>query len=195
MKKILSKTSLLSCALLISNISYAEDGHYIGADVHFTVVEYDYQPSSLSSEDSSDNVVNFGINYGYKYSFENNIFINPEIYYDRLDSTAKDQSSPANENKIKDIEGAKLNIGYNLQDNFGVYASIAHISVDYSIGSNAINDKISDLSYGFGARYYISNKLSARLEYNTANFNLNYGTGDREVADINTTRLGVAYHF
>ena len=98
-KHLLKSAIVLSVVASSFNIANAQDGHYVGFDIGYNDIEHDYKDNDPEDPtfDSDDKAVSFGINYGYKYSFQNGLFINPEIFYDHVDSSAKDSSGECDE--------------------------------------------------------------------------------------------------
>ena len=113
--------SIFTTILYIANVSAQTSGHYVGVDFNYTDIKYDHK-SEDSNENISDDTANIGINYGYKYSFANNLFISPEIFIDNLDSDAVD--SDDNHVRINYIYGLKAKFGYNMQKDLAVFALI-----------------------------------------------------------------------
>ena len=187
--------SIFTTILYIANVSAQTSGHYVGVDFNYTDIKHDYKGDN-DAQDSSDDTANIGINYGYKYSFANNLFISPEIFIDNLDSDAVDRNYHM---KIDYIYGVKTKFGYNVQKDLAVFALIGFNEVKWSMldTSDNIENNYTDTGafYGLGASYNIAKQLSLKAEYSFQNIDLKYSNTEKEDTDLNSFKLGIAYNF
>lgn len=96
-----------------------------------------------------------------------------------------------------------MDVGYDINDKFSIYASTGYVEFRLnaelsSDGSDAGGSATAEtVSYGFGLKYNIDNKLSLRVAYDTFSEDVNGPDVTRSVNsfDVEVIKLGAAYSF
>ena len=109
--------------------------------------------------------------------------------------------------EIKNSVGAKLNLGYDIKENFALYGFFGHSinrvrfhtsvpGVSDSFGLEYFNQEA--FIYGLGAKLDLTKRLSLNLSYEMAQFGLSndvFNTTDEINPDFHVAKLGLAYNF
>lgn len=190
---------------------------YIGADLISSRVQHRYTAArNLFGTPESPKVENdslgYGLNVGYKIN-KDKFFIAPEVFYENINNSAPDfyyaSATYGDKTRIKSRYGAKLNLGYDVTDKFGLF-------VNYGIASDAYNQHFGSVNrhynsrksgyvYGGGISYRINGNLSVRLSYDIQQLKTNYDiAGDstggissdqKDSIKIKATKIGLVYNF
>lgn len=231
MKKLAALSVL---AALVSTSAYAKtEGNYVDISVLRSSMKLKENDSFNKDTDSS---FGFGTSYKYAVNF-NNFFIAPGVFFDRLGSESKQSSaiagtedvpvssSSTGEISLNNRYGVKLDVGYDVNEQFAFYgtgglsyvsykvknsAGQADLTADPVVASSVSASKSgrdSSPFIGAGFVYKINKDFALMTEYTMQNLSLKTGSasvgGDLPLAlsssnakvKLNILRVGVAYHF
>lgn len=212
MKKSLSLLTILSSFFFISS-AHAKDGLNIGADFILSNASYKFKDpvgtsfnENRSGSQRSD-ALGGGVSLGYKKSLDT-FFVNPELFYDYLNSSSQDYHYPnypntkQNSLELKNRYGAKLNFGMDVTEKLSSYLSYGFANIDYSnrlpsFNSNEKKHKVSAI-YGLGALYQINDHFALKAEFSRQKFNIRYsidGAGVISQVRLHTLKTGIVYSF
>ncbi len=205
----LISTQINSEALAKENFYGVEGNLYVGVDYLSSRVEHTYNnngtgyvsPDGGRSENDNSGI---GLNTGYKFK-KNNIFISPEIFYEKLSAKTKDFHrnnlfNGDNSLKINDRYGARFALGYDLSEKFSTFVSYGVARTQSEITFVNVNsqhrDRHNSSVYGLGASYNINKNLSAKVSYDQQWLKINYDTyGEKDRIKIKTFKIGLVYNF
>ncbi len=192
MKKLLIATLIFSA---IATKSFAKtEGNYVGIDLIGVNADQSYG----SGENFDDNAVGFGVNYKYAINFDG-FFFAPNIAYERLGTKAINSNGDGV--KIDNRYSARIDAGYDFNDDFAAYAGIGAAAVDYKIDwRNTVgaskNDTEMSALYAIGATVRPHKDIILNVEYNFQNIDLDTPlAGVESGTDISAVKIGVAYRF
>ena len=227
----MKKLILLSLSLFILTNSQGfarTQGSYFGVDGVFT---YGLFNDRFSSDDAStrndsprfrgkSKSPGFGVNYKYAINF-GGPYIAPTIFYERPNTVLnnndnEEENSVADRNvrlEIKNRFGAKVDVGYDITDNFAIYAlggyaGVHYTSTNYSflgtstVRNSSMTDIVETFFYGGGMKIDFNQDFSMNLEYNNQQFDANYkipnnykNTNGTFNTMIHVAKLGFAVRF
>ncbi len=200
MKKIIA-IAALTAALASSSAFAKTEGNYVGIDFLKTSVTNRYQSSGGKAADYEkfDNTSNgVGINYKHALNF-NDVFIAPGVFFDRLGSEATDADGGTLSTQSR--YGAKLDVGYDVNENFSAYVTngLAHVKYNINLPNNSTSTG-AEISYFYGAGLStkITKDLSLNVEYNTQTLSIATPVidgADHIKSKINVAKLGLSYNF
>ena len=189
MKKTLSL--IIIAGSLLANSAYAKtEGNYVGIDILRSSTEHKY--AGISVKDKS---AGFGANYKYAFNFDK-IFLAPGVFAERLGSKVTDDLNETTTTNYR--YGAKLDLGYDVTDNFAAYFTNGFANVRYKLDDHdGYVESKSAVSYFYGAglSYKILKNLTMNLEYNTQSPSFTNVNGVKIKSDIKVTKIGVSYNF
>ena len=181
MKKIIAITSTFA-VLAAASASAKTEGNYLGIDLHRAVTESHYDTRTTGATNTIDKRydqnLGFGLSYKYAFNFDK-IFVAPGVFFERIGTNAKIATGENNDDhyfQVKNRYGVKLDIGYDIKDDFAVYLTGGLSYTGYKTNhSDATGTGIPEtfagskpgFLYGFGAIQKISDNVSIGAEYNT----------------------------
>jgi outer membrane autotransporter protein len=203
--------AIISTLLLGASANAKTEGSHIGLNL----IKSDIKANELTLGGSeylnsegflvrSEDKISFGLNYGYSFNFDN-FFVTPSIFLDYSSlSTVGDVPGGAKTSFDLDYRiGAKANIGYDITDNISAYLIGGFAGNKYksnwAFNGNSSETRAFDTSflYGLGASYKISDNISANLEYERSEIDMEVTTlpDTNQNFDLQVIRVGVAYNF
>lgn len=201
MKKFIA-ISTVAVSLMASSAFAKTEGNYVGIDFLKTSTTDRYQThgSKSSTYQAFSNTSNgVGINYKHAMNF-NQVFVAPGAFIDRLGAESKDASGRTVTTNSR--YGAKLDLGYDLTENFSAYFTNGVADVNYRINTASAGGRASTSKmgyfYGAGLTTKIAQDLSLALEYNTQTLNLAtpaLASADHAKSRIGVAKLGLLYNF
>lgn len=202
MKKLIATITLI--AAFTSAPAFAKtEGNYIGVNLLNTNMESD---SDFSDRTNRDNDFSAGVDYKYAFNF-NNFFIAPGLFYNHNDVIDHERSGNIiSTDELKYSYGVKLDLGYDITDNFAIAAVIGHSENRRHAGNvSAIsgilyNDNATDEAfiYGLGLKYSVTKNLDLTAGYEISQYgksNNLFDTTDEFRSDYQVARVGVAFNF
>ncbi len=200
MKKIIA-IAALTAALASSSAFAKTEGNYVGIDFLKTSVTNRYQSSGgkAAGYEKFDNTSNgVGVNYKHAINF-NDVFVAPGVFFDRLGSEATDVDGGTLSTQSR--YGAKLDVGYDVNENFSAYVTngLAHVKYNINLPSNSTSTG-AEISYFYGAGLStkITKDLSLNVEYNTQTLSIatpKITGADHIKSKLNVAKLGLSYNF
>ncbi len=218
MKKFISKISAVAVVSLITlSSSYAKtEGGYAGISIQKASVEHLNQDRSnkFAGQKYGDSQNSLGLDYKYAINVGGNVFLAPGVFLERIGTKSYD-SSVIEENgegasvAFNNRYGAKLDIGYDINDNTAVYFTngvsrlgyrLSHVDATGEGHPRDTSGRAYAYFYGIGLLSHLNDKATLGIEYNTQDFKssslLNARTpGFRIKNQIDVFKLTVAYHF
>lgn len=216
-KPSLLKISLCAFLVVISldGVAQAKDGVYVGIDVLFANAKHKYldkihETDSMNGKSVDGDSFGFGLNAGYKISFDR-FFVAPELFFDYLNNSTKDfyytedSNQKQNSMEINSRYGAKLNIGYNIVSKLNGFVNFGVANVDYDFRQPSwINSgyntsygasKLAPI-YGVGFSYDLTENWTAKTSYDFQQFNARYvEQGFKDKVSLNVFKIGAVYSF
>ncbi len=203
MKKLLFTTFFIT--FFSTSLSFAKTaGSYASIDLLRSSTNHKYARNNVVSSNYSkfsDSSIGIGVNYKYAFNVDR-IFFAPEIFFEKIGIDAIDQDN--DRVSINYRSGAKFNIGYDLNEKFGIYFTSGLSSVNYEVDWKSINRKKSGFEfaylYGAGISYHLLDNITLGLEYNIQSNKLRTpSTGTNSInnakTDLGVAKFSVAYHF
>ena len=183
--------------LVTSNVFAKTEGNYIGINLINSKSSYS---DSLHNRYSiqNDNKKSVGISFKHAINY-NDLFIAPEVFYDHTDIKMTDSDS--DEWKINSRIGARLNIGYDIADEFSVFVNAGFTRNSYKVNWESINSYRQDSSggfiYGFGASYSVNQNIDLLLAYDISSLEMQEPilSGNKYDFDLKTIKAGISYKF
>ncbi len=188
---------------LISSLANAKtSGNYVGLDIIRTSVEEGETTLGGTSfgdnffETGSEDQVSFGLNYKYAFNFKN-FFIAPGVLFDYSNISLSNPDVSSNNFDLDYRYGLKVDAGYDITDKFALFVNTALIQNVYTLSNAGGTDSGSDssASYGFGAKYSVSDVVDVSLAYEMSEYTLTDINQDTVDFDVDTLRVGLAYKF
>lgn len=208
MKKNLSL--IIVSLILLTSKANAKDGIYVGADLLASHAKYKFDSLYSVGEErriDSNYDIGVGVSAGYKKSF-NKFFVTPEIFYDYLNSRARDYHHnivPYGQDtmEIRSRYGSKANFGYDFTNKFSAYLGYGVAMVDHLDNFPSVNDSRGKWQtaaiYGIGSIYNINDNLGIKTEFNSQRFNTRYqyyeGPSTTSKVRLNVLKVGMIYSF
>ena len=189
MKKTLSLI-VIAGSLLASNAYAKTEGNYVGIDILRSSVQHKYQDTSIK-----DKSTGFGINYKYALNFDK-IFLAPGVFAERLGAETTDDQNQTTSTNYR--YGAKLDLGYDVTDNFAAYFTNGFANFNYKLDDHAgyaESKSVIGYFYGAGLSYKILKNVTMNLEYNTQSPNFTNANGVKFKSDVRVAKVGVSYNF
>ena len=182
----------LTLTLATSPALAKTEGNYVGIDILQSSVKHKY-----FDESDKDKSTGFGLNYKYAFNFDK-IFLAPGVFTEKLGLKTRnkiDQNATISTNYR---HGVKLDLGYDITDNFSAYFTNGFASFDYKLDDNdgySESKSIISYFYGAGLSYKILKNMAMNLEYNTQspNFTNTYDVKLKSNAQI--AKIGISYNF
>jgi len=216
MKKLVIVSSLI--AALASAPAFAKtEGHYLGIDLHRSVLESKQVNLGGSSDKRQFETSKTGLGVSYKYAFNfNKIFIAPGLFYERLGNknyALDDEGEGLGGSYLaaQNRYGVRTDFGYDVTDNLGLYVTVGYTEIGYSAYAQdqhspipgeptqkRINKRDRGMMYGFGAISKISDHVSLGFEYNTQDFSVmspDQLSPIRHKANLDLYKVTLAYRF
>jgi opacity protein-like surface antigen len=196
MKKIIA-IAAIAATLATSHALAKTEGNYVGVDILRTTAENQYKPDGGYGK-FKDSSVGVGVNYKYAFNF-NQVFLAPGVFFDQLGTKAKDLDG---DNVSANYRyGAKLDLGYDITDEFAVYFTNGLSALNYEVNWKSVDEKKSATQlgyfYGAGLSYKVIKDVVLSFEYNNQSLN-NLKTPDASTkvkADIRVAKIGISYNF
>ncbi|MFY0676549.1 MAG: porin family protein [Neptuniibacter sp.] len=179
MNKLILSSAL--AATLLSSTVFADSNFYLGGSIGQTEVDYVPEAGATVTDDSDTSWKIFG---GYNI---NENFAVEVAYQDLGDNSAVVLGQPTY------IDGDALSISLvgklPINDQFGLFGKLGYADVEADADVPSINASVSasdsDVLYGIGAVYSVTEAVDVRLEWEHI-----------DLADeIDTVSLGVSYNF
>jgi opacity protein-like surface antigen len=174
---ILAVISYLSLAINNSNAS--TEGNYFGVNAIYSNASHKYNPFDTKYKEFKNSNVGGGIEYRYAINLDG-FFIAPSLVMEAPNTNAQDKDG--DDIKIKYRYGSKINIGYDIFDNFAIYltsgAMITSAESNWSAengktvsdteeSTNKISSDSIDNMYGAGFTFGFTDNLAFNFEYNS----------------------------
>jgi opacity protein-like surface antigen len=217
MKKFIALAALLATLATSSALAKTE-GNYVGIDVLRTSdkhkFKYDENNNGILNTAKFNGTASSGIGINYKHAFNfNQIFLAPGVFFDKLGTNSQFYDAKLKSNYRY---GAKLDLGYDITDNFAVYFTNGLSNLNYSVSGNTyeFNEKTyqDDVSgsfkksrsklgyvYGAGLSYKIAQNLAVNFEYNAQSLTLKPKVGEgfdvKVASTIRVAKVGLLYNF
>lgn len=195
MKKYIALAAL-SATLLSLPANAKTQGHYVGIDWINSKTKNTYTVDGDSSPSKYNDKSSYGIGLNYKYAFNfNDFFVAPGVFFDKLgfgyDSV-----------ELQYRLGAKLDLGYDINDKFAVYFTNGFANTNYKYlpndrSTNKNTTEYMDYFYGIGASYGLTERVSLNVEYSMQNNTALIGEEGfgRVKTDLSLLKIGATYHF
>lgn len=202
-KKLLIITSVIA-SIFSASASAKTEGNYVGVSLINTNVK---SKSTFSEVTHRDDNFSLGVDYKYAFNF-GGIFITPGIFYDHnalktnhsagiFDPTEEEAS------QLLYSYGAKVNIGYDVNDKFAPFVTLGHMQTreSFSFITSKYTETNEAFLFGAGFKYSVSDKIDVNLSYESVQKELSRNIIEvaRGTDKINPTfsviRLGASYNF
>jgi OOP family OmpA-OmpF porin len=177
-KKILLATALI--AGMASQAAMADSAFYVGGSVGQTEIDYAAFPGLTVTDDSDTSWKLFA-----GYNFNKNVALE-FAYQDLGDSTVDLSGVPVS------VDGDAVSLAVlgklPLGEKAEVFAKLGVARLDANVdaaGIGSVSDSESDVLYGLGFNYNVTDTVDVRLEWERMDFE----------DQIDTVSLGVSYHF
>ncbi len=207
MKKLnkIAAASIIAASFFSSSAFAKTEGSYLGLDVLSSRASHKYSDgNSLTSSyygTFKDNAIGYGVNYKYAFNY-GNFFVAPGLFVEKIGTKSIDRDhDPVT---IDNRYGAKIDFGYDITENFAAYLTAGIANVSYKVDWKSINKKNSDTQVaglaGAGLLFHPHKNVTLSVEYNFQSLDLDApkasnGNITKVKTDINTAKIGVAYHF
>lgn len=205
MKKLVTVSSVI--AIFAASSAFAKtEGSYVGVSLLSTKSQHQYKNSdgtSITAGGKFSNTSSRGYGLDYKYAFNfNNVFVAPGVFFDKLGTSAGDNAGLGEPVEIKNRYGVKLDIGYDITDQIGVYFTNGfaktRYTVDWTGGGAGTKAGVTPLHYftGIGALFHATKNITLNVEYNTQHISgqtPEFGVTVRSKIDV--VKAGISYHF
>ncbi len=189
---------------------------YVGADYIRSFVQHKYllaedNDLSINGIDSRAQADGAGLNLGYRLKI-GDVFVAPEIFYDRIENSAKDFGYKENQDpyiarnylNVESRYGARINLGYNIFSNVNVFVNAGLAKVKYAIilfpdgpyTENFEHNTKTAPIYGAGISFDLNRNWQMRIAYDRQQFHVRYNVAsEKDTITIETAKLGIAYNF
>ena len=210
--------SALCTTRIASASAFAKtEGSYVGLDLHRAVAAAKYNNNTAPSAfDPTYESSKTGLGVQYKYAFNfDKIFVAPGLFYESINTVTDmgiDEATAHRELKLSNRYGAKIDFGYDINDNLAAYVTGGVSKLQYSTNAEdgdglglpmAIHKPAIGYLYGFGLLTHLNKNWTLGAEYNTQKFNVKsvrayhstIHTNDHIKTRIDMYKFTVAYHF
>jgi len=181
MKNIFKATSIVFLAFYASSSFAKTEGSQIGVSLHRAKTEHKYidptaNPNIGPQAKFRGKTNGFGVDYKYAVNFGEKFFIAPGVFYETLDTNVEDRSGDRNSFSFKNRFGAKVDLGYDVNERLAVYFTngVSHVRYKMDIQDSDANgttatfkEGVSDYFYGLGVTSRIAENVLIGAEYNT----------------------------
>lgn len=190
------KTYLVSgatIAALLPSFAMAEGGNFYGGiGVHNS---YFVTDKGINAPERDTNMASVGGHLGYRYKFDNQVFVAGEAFY--LNTDQDETFSNGDSIDVGNQYGAKMNVGYEWDNGISAYGIIGASHLDYKLVLNG--DTVDEDAFvpllGGGLGYRFNPTLSSQLELTTLGDEVNIaGDRDKSIGAVNV-RLAMTYDF
>ncbi len=214
MKK--SLAIILAAATFYSSAAFAKtEGNYFGINILHVSASHKYRVADLTDSSRGkfdDSAIGFGASYKHAFNF-GKTFLAPELFFDKLGTVARDntnEASAAEQPSSMELQyryGAKLNLGYDLEDNLAAYVTAGAANVGFQYNSEAAASGTNGLKsnstfgylYGLGVTYKANKDVGLNLEYNKQTIESkisNAGNGTNHLrSNIGVFKVGAVFAF
>lgn len=220
--RLLTVASVLSTVIATNAIAGGK--HSVGVNGSYYKMKTELRTTNrelINTEEKSAGTGGMGMSYKYSYTPKalEKFFIAPEIFYDYaeldISGNAFTTSDSSKENvELRPTYGAKLNVGYHINNKHDVYVGAGVQNFDYKITwtDSTIDyyryksDSELGLVVGVGYNYNVNDDLSLGLEANMSSIdmkaparivdqNTNQWHDAHYTTSITNVKLGLAYNF
>ena len=164
MKKIFILT-IITSFLLSFQASASTQGSYLGINLINTDKEF---YSAVNGDANPADKTSYGVSYKYALNFDK-IFIAPGIFYNHnnIQNSSSEDSSRTDLHKLKYSYGARLDLGYDVNDKLSPYFLFGHSEGRISQTTDNSNSvqTLEFFFYGLGAKYLIDKNISLNIAY------------------------------
>jgi len=218
MKKLFLSTLFL--AIISSSNSFAATiGSYLSADAIYSTLSFReyYDQNGLTAKDRHSfrkEKIGYGATYKYAINF-NRFFIAPGAFFERnkIVASGAEEVAKSRELEVKSRFGAKVEMGYDITDNFaayltGGYSGIFYRTRNYSYQGDSVyttrdeNDLKGSAFYGAGIKFDINELSSIGLEFTTQTLNARTRIPNdyldhksKYKSRLNVLKMSIAYRF
>ena len=205
-KIVLASTMFAATVSAGSQALAKTEGSYLEANVLQARTQNQWIDFDQSAKKNSS-ATGYGLAYKYAFNY-NDFFLAPGVFYDHIGSDTKlvQADTSSGTLSVKDRYGAKLDLGYDITDQFAIYGTVGVASVSYDIKfdnllvlAHQTGNKTAAIG-GVGFAYHVHKNVTLSLEYNrqkALNIAINNSALLQEnfKATVDTMKFGVAYHF
>ncbi len=205
--KIILASTIFAASIYNGSQAFAKtEGGYLETSVLRAKVKTEWKDFDQTTK-KDDSATGYGLAYKYAFNY-NDFFLAPGIFYDHIGSkTALVQADTSSGTfSVKDRYGVKLDLGYDISDQFAVYGMLGLASVSYDVKFDNLlvlahqTGHKSSMIGGLGLAYHMHKNVTLSLEYNKQKaLDIKVGGGalvqDSFKTSIDTMKFGVAYHF
>lgn len=207
MKKLLATF----CATFLLASSASATGFFVGADVLQASATHKASnptnsaggPQNSWKQDSDR--TNYGVSAGVRADVLN-LLVSGEVFYDRLDTVARDFPRtdgvvyPSDNIKLKDRSGVKANLGFAILPKVTPFVTLGVASVNYqsNVYSAGVTKSKSEMAplYGVGVLVDLPWGFTAKASYDYQKFDMRYAQeGSKIKTALGVAKLGVIYNF
>lgn len=190
MKKIIMKKIILISAVssMIAVSAFAKTEGDYGS------VNWTYNRAQFGSDDKTVSASGVGIELKHAFN-QDKIFLAPAIFAEWNHLNRDVNSTNVT---INNRYGAKLNLGYDFNDDVALYIVGGYSFLNYRTNSpaGAKTDRAKgDLFYGIGLTQSLNKDWALNFEYNYQEFDLSNSEGQRISTNYDTVKLGMNYKF
>jgi opacity protein-like surface antigen len=189
-KNIVLASILLSVAVT-GNVG-AKEGltPYAGVQVNYNLTE----PTDSENSDNKWNFPSFGLGGGAKYGITNEAFVGADVFLNYGQKEKGDEGKVT----VSTLFDVKVNGGYNFTKEFGAFVNvgITQYKLEFKDDDESNSETAIALTYGLGVSYAVNDQIEAKLSYNLANPEFDFGGEDGKIKfDASSINLGVNYNF
>lgn len=199
--KILTVAAVLG--VLASN-SYAKtEGHYVGADLMYTDIDWrggNHSGGLNTYQIQGNNAKSFGFDYKYAWNMDG-MYVAPTVFYQYPQATVKD--SNYDDWTLKTRYGVGLTLGYDVTEEIAVYGAAYwagnYYYVNWNSGVASKEDTDWAVSYELGAKYSMTEDLDVKLGYEMTRIEMteppSVSNTNKTEFEVEIVKLGLAYNF
>ena len=212
------KVAVLMAGVAFSLSAAAKDGVYVSGFVLNTTQEHSIErntgtnttPSITSLSEETD--LGFGLALGYKKHIDEKVFVAVEGFYNKESAETRNLNNLlVTEVDLESTYGVNLKLGFDVTPEFSVYGFIGSTWVDIDLHNSypfappmrSGSETESEVSYGFGISYQLSDQLAVVGEYTQLN-DLDFdplpevavpGKINPNELDLSSWKVGLSYSF
>ncbi|WP_257295590.1 porin family protein [Endozoicomonas sp. YOMI1] len=202
----------------VSTWVMAKDGFYLTGFINNSTLEHTIQrdsgsmstPSITTQDDETG--LGYGLAVGYKMHVDENLFVTLEGFYNKEDVRTRNLNNLLQtEVELDSTYGANVKLGFDVAEFFSMYGFIGATRVSFDLANSypfappmrqGSRDE-TELSYGFGMAYDLSDQLSVIGEYTAIN-DLDFkplpevavpGKINPNDLNLNSLKVGLSYSF